>query len=652
MSGYEGRCPSCGAPVVFALGTSLLKVCDHCGSAVARAGADLADYGKVAGLIPTPSLLALGVRGGYEGAPAFELVGRLQLDHGAGTWDEWLMAFPGESWAWLSEAQGRYHYMAAAALPPVPSFSALEPDDIVDLGPPGVFRVSEVRAARFAAAAGELPFRAPIGAELHFADLVGAGGAFATLDYGQGEEAEALYVGREVQFDELGFRGLPDREERRAKASGKALACPQCGGPLELRGGAETQRIACPWCGSLLDPNNDLQILKKLQKPPFQPHVALGSKGTFEGHEWTVIGAMIRSVTVDGTRYPWQELLLYGEGRGFRWLVESKGHWVYVTPLSGGDVDTDRSSPYAGGIASLKGESFKHFQGGDAKVDHVLGEFYWAVAQGDEVRADDWIAPPRMLSCEKDGKEVTWSLGVHMEADAVRAAFGQPELPLPMAQGVGPVQPWKHAQDAPMVFSTFMLAAGVLLVLWLFFAFRSSTVLTEKITLRARPAAGSVVAEDPDSAVFIGPFDIKGNGNLKVEINAPVSNAWVFFDSALIDEETGDVQAFGIENAYYHGTDSDGAWNEGSQSAAAHLGSVPAGRYTLRLAPSWDGPKPPVAAATVKIVRGSPRFYQLLIAFLALMLRPLLLLVSRTGHETLRWSESDHADTGDDEDDE
>ena len=91
MSGYSARCPSCGAPVVFQLGASLLRVCDQCGAAVARKGADLASYGKVAELIPTPSVLALGARGGYAGAPSFELIGRLQLDYGAGTWDEWLM---------------------------------------------------------------------------------------------------------------------------------------------------------------------------------------------------------------------------------------------------------------------------------------------------------------------------------------------------------------------------------------------------------------------------------------------------------------------------------------------------------------------------------------------------------------------------------
>ena len=63
MSGYQGSCPSCGATVVFALGSSLLRVCEHCGVAVARKGANLANYGKVAELIPTPSVLALGMDG-------------------------------------------------------------------------------------------------------------------------------------------------------------------------------------------------------------------------------------------------------------------------------------------------------------------------------------------------------------------------------------------------------------------------------------------------------------------------------------------------------------------------------------------------------------------------------------------------------------
>ena len=105
-------------------------------------------------LIPTPSVLKLGLEGDYEGAPPFRLIGRLQLDYGAGTWDEWLMAFTDGTWAWLSEAQGRFHYMGQAALPPLPDYDQIRPGQTVDLGPPGTFVVAEVRGARFASALG------------------------------------------------------------------------------------------------------------------------------------------------------------------------------------------------------------------------------------------------------------------------------------------------------------------------------------------------------------------------------------------------------------------------------------------------------------------------------------------------------------------
>ena len=43
---------------------------------------------------------------------------------------------------------------------------------------------------------------------------------------------------------------------------------------------------------------------------------------------------MVRSVEFEGVRYYWQEYLLYNPAVGFRWLVESDGHWSYVSAVS------------------------------------------------------------------------------------------------------------------------------------------------------------------------------------------------------------------------------------------------------------------------------------------------------------------------------
>jgi DNA-directed RNA polymerase subunit RPC12/RpoP len=627
MSGYQGSCPSCGAQVVFQLGNTLLKVCDHCGVAVARKGADLENYGKVAALIPTRSVLALGLDGGYEGAPRFTLVGRLQLDYGSGGWDEWLMAFSDGTWAWLSESQGRFHYMAPAALPPLPAFDRVKVGQAYDLGPAGSFVATEVRKARFAAAQGELPFDVVPGSELHFVDLSGPGGQFATADYGAGSAAEAVYVGREVTLPDLGFKAadLPDDEQRRQAVRGESLKCPQCAGPLEVRAPDQTQRIACPYCGSLLDATQDFAVLNARKKPKLKPALPLGSKGRLHGVEWTLIGALERSVTVEGVRYPWEEYLLYEPRHGFRWLVLSKGHWSFVEPINAGDVMG----------SSYDGETYAHFQSGRARVNALLGEFYWAVKVGDETDTYDYIGPPHMLSREEDGSEVTWSKGTYITRDEVAEAFGIKDG-LPEPYGVAPHQPSPVAHVGRVWAAALALAAaviGVYLFLWI-----AGGKRVHQQTVTIEPGAGSGT---PEAAVFAGPIAVTEPGNLQIKVHAPVSNSWLYVDGALINDETGEVDEFDTEVAYYAGYDSDGSWTEGSQDATAYVPAVSPGRYTLRLEPQWEAGKP-VGSYDVTVRSRVPRFYLAFLALLALMAWPMLLAWRHFRFEMERWAESDH----------
>ncbi len=630
--GYEARCPSCGAAIVFRLGASLLRVCEHCGVAVARKGADLASYGRVAELIPTPSVLKLGLEGRYAGAPSFALAGRLQLDYGQGTWDEWLMEFGNGTWAWLSESQGRFHYMGVAALPPVPAFGDLHVGATIDLGPPGTFVVAEVRQARFMTASGELPFDVPPGSLLNYADLSGPHGQFATLDYGTGDTAEALYVGREVSLDEMGIRGLPDAEERRKAAVGKALSCPQCGGPIEVRAPDATQRIACTYCGSLLDATQNLAVLEALARPEITPLIPLGSRGTLSGVAWQAIGFMERSATVDGVRYPWREYLLYEPRQGFRWLVEANGHWSFVEPAHTGDV-TERW----GSLATYRGMIFKHFQSSFATVDHVMGEFYWAVARGQQTETADYVSAPHMLSMERADEEVTWSFGTYLEPGEIWRAFGLDGAP-PRRFGVAPNQPWPHAKDAPAVWWTSVLAIGFVTATFIAVTIAGGKKLHHQTV--AIPA--SAVSGAPESAVFAGPIFVPATSNVEVEVAAPVNNSWLYLDGALINDETGAVDEFDLEASYYSGSDGDGAWSEGSPRATRYIPSVPVGRYTLRLEPQWEnGLRPSSYEVTVR--SRVPRFYQALLASLALLAWPLGLAWSKLRFESRRWSESDHA---------
>src|SRR5262249_5076811 len=114
-----------------------------------------------------------------------------------------------------------------------------------------------------------------------------------------------------------------------------------------------------------------------------RPALPLGCTGNFEGHELVLIGSLRRSVHVAGADYPFTEYLLYQPALGYRWLVESDGHWSYVTPLAAGDIE-QALEPL--GLSRIK---FRQFQCAPARVEAVYGEFFWKVTPGELVRMTD-----------------------------------------------------------------------------------------------------------------------------------------------------------------------------------------------------------------------------------------------------------------------
>src|SRR5215218_2643105 len=348
----RANCPACGAEVLFKTGSSVVVVCEFCHSVVARTDRGIEDLGKVSDVVESGSPLQVGLRGVCRGV-AFELTGRAQLQHaGGGLWDEWYAAFADGRWGWLAEAQGRFYLTFQIQVPSpnaLPSFDSLQLGQQVWAIPaqqPPV--VAEKGTARSLAAEGEIPYLLTPGETYAYADLSGQSGAFGTLDYG--EWPPLVFVGREVSLEELGLANARRVREREARGVTAAqLNCPNCAGPLELRAPDAAERVTCPNCGSLLDVNQGkLQYLKRLERKGPPPSIPLGSTAEFEGQPQTVIGFMVRSVEFDGVRYYWQEYLLYNPAVGFRWLVESDGHWSYVRAVPPGEVFEDNGARYGG----------------------------------------------------------------------------------------------------------------------------------------------------------------------------------------------------------------------------------------------------------------------------------------------------------------
>ncbi len=644
----QANCPACGAQVIFKTGSSVVVVCEFCHSVVARTDRGIEDAGKVADIVESGSPLEVGLRGVYVGV-AFELTGRAQLQHAAGGfWDEWYAAFSDGRWGWLAEAQGRFYLTfqiqvpQPALLPPYEQLQLGRPVYAIPAQQPPV--VAEKGTARALGAAGEIPYRLTPGETYAYADLSGQSGAFGTLDYG--ETPPLVFVGREVSLEELGLAGAQRTQEREARSVTAAqLNCPNCGGPLELRAPDQSERVTCPNCGSLLDVNQGrLRYLKRLERKGPPPSIPLGAIAEFESRPQTVIGFMVRSVEFDGVRYYWQEYLLYNPAIGFRWLVESDGHWSYVRAVPPGEVlEADKGALYAG-------KRYKIFQDATARVEFVEGEFYWKVSVGELTRATDYVAPPLMLSKEVpiaqnarggalQSEEVNWSLGTYTPLKEIERKFN---VNLPSPHTVAPNQPWKNGKIYAywVVFMFVALFAG----LFMFISAPRTRVLSQSYTLTPQASPTPAPGEDANEktqVIFTDPLELHGGRNIRVTGSANVDNNWVYVAGDLINEDTGLVQEFELPIEYYYGVEDGESWSEGDREQTVYLPAVPEGRYTMRLEAQWENwnqPTPP--QLTVRVEQGVPRAMNLLLLLIGLSILPLLSAFRHFSFERRRWADS------------
>jgi uncharacterized Zn finger protein (UPF0148 family) len=635
VSVLAANCPSCGAPIEFKAGSTIVLVCPYCRSAVSRTDRGLEDLGKVAEIVDSESPLKLGLKGTYKEA-RFELTGRAQLKHElGGVWDEWYATFSNGWVGWLAEAQGRFYLTFYQPLPQgveLPSYAGLQLGQVVSEIPnPTPLMVQEKGKATAVAADGEIPYKLEPGEQSEFADLAGKDNAFGTIDYSM--SPPWVFVGSQVTLDEIGLGDAKSAKREAKRVSAAGMGCPNCGGPLKLEAPDKAERVTCPNCSSLLDVNQgNLSYLKSLTPPPDAPHFVapIGAEGVFPGDvKFKIIGATVRSVTFDGIKYFWHEYLLYNPAVGFRWLVHSDNHWNFVEPVNPAEVEAPQYIG-KGAVAKYNGQSFKIFQDAPATVEYVQGEFYWRVEQGETVRAVDYISAPLMLSQEMSANEINWSLGTYMTNDEVEKIFGISGLPRPW--GVGPNQPFTgkfYYTWGALPLIALLIVAGLMIPL----TGITRTVTTQNITLQPMQNATA------PQAAFSEPFDLNGNKNIRITASAQVDNSWADLDVDLVNDKSQEVESVNVPVEYYSGTDSDGAWTEGGKSTDATISSLPAGKYTLKVEGTWQNWQAQMPVS-VKVEQGVNRGVNFCCAFVILLLIPIFGLIRKISFEGGRWKDS------------
>ena len=635
MTTLSASCPSCAAPIEFKAGSSIVIICPFCRSAVARTDRGLEDLGKVAEIMDSESPLRLGLKGLWNNN-RFELTGRAQLKHElGGYWDEWYATFSNGWVGWLAEAQGRFYLTFYQPLPKgtaLPTFAGLQlGQTIAEIPSQTPLMVQEKGTATYVAADGEIPYKLTPNESVSYADLAGQNNSFATIDYSM--EPPWVFLGSQVTLEEIGLGDAKSVRREAKKVGSDVMRCPNCGGPLSLSAPDKSERVTCPNCDSLLDVNQgNLSYLKTLNPPPDQPAFVapIGAVGTFpDGHQYKIIGAMVRSVTIEGETYYWHEYLLYDPTVGFRWLVHSDNHWNFVEPVNPADV---ANTQYYGAGAKVVygGKTFKIFQDAAAVVEYVKGEFYWRVEQGETVRAIDYVSPPQMLSLEMTQNEMNWSLGTYMTNDQIEKIFGVTDLPRPW--GVAPNQPFTGRFYYTWALLP-LIALFVLGVIMIPISGITRTVLSEQVQLPPLPN------ETTPQAVFSQPFDVRGNSNIRISASAPVSNSWADLDIDLINSDSQEVESVNVPIEYYSGVEDGESWSEGGQDQDATLSSLPAGKYQLKVEGTWQNWQQPMPVS-VKVEQNVNRGVNFCCAFIVLLIVPFFGIIRKWSFEASRWKDS------------
>jgi len=626
----RGQCPSCGGQVEFRFERAFVASCTYCGSTVVRTDRGLKDLGKHSDVVASESSLEPFRKGVYRGV-SFTLMGRVVLAHPkGGRWSEWYAALENGTIGWLSEAQGVFTMLEAHAGDDTLAglrWETMAVGSVVALAGRS-FVVSERSTKTALAAEGEVPYVPLFDRPEPFVDLTAEGGFVATLDF-QTQPPE-LFVGRRVRLDELGLEVRAGRRDVREVAAA-SLACGNCGGPIRLHAPDATRRVTCAACGSLHEvEGTSFRFLETLAQGA-RPAIALGKRFTFEATEWQVVGWMERSVTSQGIRYPWHEYLAYDAAKGFRYLVESKGHWLWATPdpASGRGAPSDLQTS-----VHDQGTTYRLFAHDQARVDAVAGEFPWAVAIGETCEAFDYVAPPLGLSCELDENELQWSRCEGLDAGIVATMF--PDVTLPPASGVGMLAPNPY-RGLGQVFRRGLVAAFLLLVIVAVLR-PTRNLLDQSFALPPRTTASAAEGV----VVVTQPFELRGSRRISIGLTAkPPMNAYADIVGDLLDAH--DVVVDSFRAASYSEVDDDGS-PTGQVEANAELGHVEPGTYRLRLdviASAADMHDIGVRIREGGVAWGSFFFYLFLVTMLGV---PFLVL--RGIFESARYAASDFSPAG------
>jgi len=426
-----------------------------------------------------------------------------------------------------------------------------------------------------------------------------------------------------------------------SKPKVKTFSCTACGAPVTIRYPGATMSVVCDSCHSVIDvTDKNYEILSKYfsKADLYTPTIPLNTRGKLEGKTWEVIGFMVRSDVA--SKYYWMEYLLFNPYYGYRFLTEDKGHWIFVTMIKRKPDNKAGIGTSITGLSrvQLNDRVYRIYNRGLSRVDYVIGEFYWRVVVGSQVTSVDYIDPPEMLSNEYDETENIWSLGKHVDTKEVEKAFKiEGKTPKSFyASGIGVIEPSRATAEWKKMGPLWALFLGFLTCAQIFFSGTAKNTIASQYV-------GNFVPNTKINDITIPKFNLeKNSANVKIAMTAPVSNSWFYVSGEMVNNTTGASYPFEMTSEYYFGTDSDGAWSEGSTTHDLEISSVPGGEYYLNIdTESGDFKNTNEQSYSITVSRDTPSWHNYWWFVFLVSLPPLYSWIAMRRDEVSRWSNSD-----------
>jgi hypothetical protein len=360
------------------------------------------------------------------------------------------------------------------------------------------------------------------------------------------------------------------------KLKEKKFNCTDCKHEITVKAYPYSQSCGCQNCGTQYFLKEASGFVKKqASRSDELPDIPLGSTGMLNDIEYEVIGYVQKE---ENSVYhsKWREYTLFNPDNGFAFLSEYDGHWIFLKERQDCPVVLNTNE-----LELLyEGHVYEPFNKYKYSVTNARGEFPYNLFNNQNTTVIEYISPPTMWIKERDNKEgIRWFFGHHFSHNELARIF--PVANLPYRTGVGALQP---AGKLPIPKLAIATSIGVILLAFFHFLISSNKMQLELINARYDFSDTSHV-----TTAVTDKFElIKKKSNIRLDIDAAVSNSWFELAATLVNAKTGKEYSLEQGVEYYYGYSDGERWSEGKSSQTTYFNRIPAGTYFLQLQGTRD----------------------------------------------------------------